>query len=70
MTYGSEAVIPLESIFPTLSMDQFNVKENHHLLLDSLDLVEERREVATVKMAYYQKKLKQRFDKGTAKKPA
>ena len=42
MTYGLEAVIPLESIFPTLRTDQFNVKENHHLLLDSLALVEER----------------------------
>ena len=64
MTYGSEAIIPLESGFPTLRIDQFNVEENHHLLLDSLDLVEERREVATVKMAYYQPNLKQWYDKG------
>ena len=63
MTYRSEAVIPLESRFLTLKTDQFNVEENHHLLLDSLDLVEERREVAMVKMAYYQQKLKQRYDK-------
>ena len=69
MTYGSEAVIPIEAGFPTLRTDQFNVEENHHLLLDSLDLAEERREVATVKMAYYQQKLKQRYDKGVRARP-
>ena len=47
ITYGSEAVIPLESRFPTLRTDQFNDEENHQLLLDSPDLAEERREVAT-----------------------
>ena len=49
--------------------DQFNVKENHNLLLDSLDLVEERQKVAMVKMAYYQQKLKQRYDKGVKSRP-
>ena len=53
MTYGAETVIPLESRFPTLRTDQFNVEENNCLLLDSLDVTEERREVATVKMTYY-----------------
>ena len=42
MTYGSKAVIPLEFGFPTLRTDQFNDEENHQLLLDSLDLAEER----------------------------
>ena len=54
MTYRAEAVSPLESGFPTLRTDQFNVKENNRLLLDSLEVAEENREVATVKMAYYQ----------------
>ena len=58
MTYGAEAVIPLESGFPTLRTDRFSVKENNCLLLDSLDVAEERREVAMVKMVYYQQKLK------------
>ena len=66
---GSKVVISLESRFPTLRTDQFNVEENHHLLLDSLDLAEERREVATVKMAYYQQKLKQGYDKGVKLRP-
>ena len=69
MTYGAEAVIPLESGFPTLRTDQFDVEENNCLLLDSLDVVEERREVTMVKMSYYQQKLKQGYDKGVKSKP-
>ena len=53
MTYGAEVVIPLELGFPTLKIDQFNVEENNRLLFDSLDVIEERREVAAVKMAHY-----------------
>ena len=37
--------------------------------MDSVDLAEERREVATVKMAYYQQRLKQRYDKGVRARP-
>ena len=69
MTYGLEAVIPLEFGFPTRRTDQFNVEENNHLLLDNLDVAGERREVATIKMAYYQQKHKQRYDKGVKSKP-
>ena len=69
MTYGAEAVIPLESGFPTLRTDQFSVKENNCLLLDSLDVAEERREVAMVKMVYYQQKLKKGYDKGVKSRP-
>ena len=69
MTYGSKAVIPLEFGFPTLRMDQFNVEENHHLLVDNMDLAEERREIVMVKMASYQQKLKQMYDKGVKSRP-
>ena len=53
MTYGVEAVIPIESGFPTLRTYQFSIKENNHLLSIGLDLVEERREVVAVKMEHY-----------------
>ena len=69
MTYGAEAVIPLESGLLTLRTDQFSVKENNLLLSDSLDMVEERREVAVVKMAHYQQKLKHVYDKGVRLRP-
>ena len=51
-------VIPLETSFPTLRTDQFSVEENDHLLSVSLELIDKRREVAMVKMAHYQQKLK------------
>ena len=53
MTYCLEAVIPLETGFPTLKTDQFNMEENHRLLSASLDLVNERRKVHMVKRAHY-----------------
>ena len=58
MTYRVEVVIPLELGFPTLRTDQFNVEENNRLLLGSLDVAEERRKVAMIKMTYYQQRLK------------
>ena len=54
MTYGSKAVIPLETGFPTLRTSQFDVNENDQLLSASLDLAEEKREVAMVQLAHYQ----------------
>ena len=54
MTYGFEVVIPLETGLPTMRTDQFDSSKNEQLLSDSLDLAEERREVATVKLAQYQ----------------
>ena len=54
MTYRSEAVIPLKVGFLTLKIDQFNIEENDRLLSTSLELIEERREVAMVKMVHYQ----------------
>ena len=69
MTYGTEAVIPIKLGFPTLRTDQFSVKENNCLFSAILDLDEERREVATMKMAHYQQRLKQGYDKGVKLRP-
>lgn len=53
MTYGSEAIITLETRFPTLRISQFGTKENDNLLLASLGLVDKRKEVAMVQIAHY-----------------
>ena len=58
MTYGAEAVIPLETRFPTLRTSSFTPSNNNGLLGKSLDLIEERREIFMVQLAYYQHKLK------------
>ena len=69
MTYRAEAVIPLQLGLPTLRTDQFSVEEKNRLLSDSLDVIEERREVAVVKMAHYPQRLKQGYDKGVKLRP-
>ena len=62
MTYGAEAVIPLENGFPTMRTGTFTSDGNDELLKKILDLVEERRENAMVQLAYYQHKLKQGYN--------
>ena len=62
MTYGAEAIIPLETGFPTLKTSSFSPSSNSELPERSLDLIEERRESAMVQLAYYQHKLKQGYD--------
>ena len=58
MTYGFEAIIPLETRFLTLRTSQFDPDKNDQLLREILDLINERREVAMVQLAHYQQKLK------------
>ena len=43
MTYGAEAVIPLEIGFLTLRTSSFNLSSNNELLEKSLDFIEKRR---------------------------
>ena len=62
MTYRAEAIIPLETGFPTLKTSLFSLSSNDNLLERGLDLIEERRENAMVQLAYYQHKLKQGYD--------
>ena len=69
MTYGAEAVIPLETGFPTTRTSSFNPKGNDEQLTRSLDLIEEKRENAMVQLAYYQQKLKQGYDANVKLRP-
>ena len=69
MTYGVEAIIPLETGFPMLRTDAFTLDGNDKLLGKNLDLIEERRESAMVRLAYYQHKLKQGYDTNVKLRP-
>ena len=69
MTYGVEAIIPLETGFPTLRTSSFNPSNNNGLLEKSLDLIKERRENAMIQLAYYQHKLKQGYDANVKLRP-
>ena len=54
MTYGAEAIIPLETGFPTTRTSSFNPKDNDEQLTRNLDLIKEKRENVMVQLAYYQ----------------
>ena len=69
MTYGAEAVIPLENGFPTMKSSAFTSDGNNELLKKNLDLIEERHENAMVQLAYYQHKLKQGYDMNVKLRP-
>ena len=53
MSYGVEAIIPIETSFLTLRTQSFNPSNNDELLERSSDLIEERRENTMVQLAYY-----------------
>ena len=69
MTYGAEAVIPLETGFPTLRTTLFNPSSNNELLENNFDFIEERRESAMVQLAYYQHRLKQGYNANVKLRP-
>ena len=69
MTYGVEAVIPLEIGFPTSRTSSFNPSDNDEQLKKNLDLIEEKRENAMVQLAYYQQRLKQGYDSNVKLRP-
>ena len=69
MTYGAEAVIPLETGFPMLRISAFTLDSNDGLLEKSLDLIEERRKNAMIQLAYYQHKLNQGYDTNVKLRP-
>ena len=69
MTYGVEAVIPLEANFPMLRMNSFTPSDNDELLGESLDLIKERREKAMIQLDYNHQKLKQGYDANVKLRP-
>ena len=69
MTYGAEAIIPLEASFPMLRTSSFTPSSNDELLGKSLDLIDERREKAMIQSAYYHQKLKQGYDANVKLRP-
>ena len=69
MTYGAEAVIPLEIGFLTLRTGSFTPSNTGKLLGKSLDLIEEWRKNAMVQLACYQHKLKQGYDTNVKLRP-
>uniref|UniRef100_A0A2N9H312 Uncharacterized protein n=1 Tax=Fagus sylvatica TaxID=28930 RepID=A0A2N9H312_FAGSY len=61
LTYGVEAVIPLEVGLPTLRSEQYDQEDNELMLAKDMDLAQERRDLAMIRLASYQGDLKKRY---------
>ncbi len=62
LTYGTEAVIPLEIGLPSSRVEHFDASSSSSQLRNNLDLVEEVREAARVRMAKYQQRMAQYYN--------
>ena len=60
---------PFRNQIPHIEIKFLHSKQNDELLEKSLDLIKERRENAMVQLAYYQNKLKQRYDANIKLRP-
>ncbi|GJU49578.1 reverse transcriptase domain-containing protein [Tanacetum coccineum] len=63
LVYGSEAVIPIEISVETKPIQDFDPKENEKRLREDLDILEERREMASIRVAHYIQKLEGYYNK-------
>ncbi|GJZ63996.1 reverse transcriptase domain-containing protein [Tanacetum coccineum] len=63
LTYGNEAVIPVEIGMPTHRTMMINEALNNDELRLNLDLLPERKEMAAIKEAKYKKKMEQQYNK-------
>ncbi|GJY31912.1 reverse transcriptase domain-containing protein [Tanacetum coccineum] len=63
LTYGSEAVIPVEIGMPTYLTIQFNEAQNKEEMRLNLNLIQERRETTAIREAKYKKKVEQYHNK-------
>ena len=63
LTYGTEAVIPTGINLCSAWVLGFSPAKNAELMMRQLDLLEERRELVTIRLAEYQQKLVQRYNR-------
>jgi hypothetical protein len=68
LTYGVEAVIPLEVGLPTLRSEEYDQENNDLMLAKDLDLAQERRDLAMIRLASYQGDLKKRYGKNVSER--
>ena len=63
LTYGAEAVIPIEINLCSVRVSGFSPAKNTKLMVRQLDLLEKHRELVTIRLAEYQQKLAQRYNR-------
>ena len=62
LTYGMEAIIPLEVGLPTLRSELFESSSNEEAIAQALDMAEGRREAALIRLEAYQQQLIRSFN--------
>ena len=68
LTYRVEAMIPLEIGLPTLRIEEFDLKNNEHTLAKDLDLTQECRDLAMIRLASYESSLRKKFGRNVSKR--
>ena len=63
LTYGAEAVIPAKVNLCSARVDGFNPAQNDLMMANRLDLLEEYREAATIRLAEYQQNLARHYNR-------
>lgn len=63
MVYGSEAMIPAENEVVNQQRATFNPEDNDQLLVANLDLLDEARELARIRMAIYQQRITRYYNR-------
>ncbi|GJZ82527.1 hypothetical protein Tco_0647700 [Tanacetum coccineum] len=63
LAYGSKAVIPIEISVETKRVQDFDPKENEKRQREDLDILEDKREIASIKEAHYKQKLEGYYNK-------
>ncbi|GKE08943.1 reverse transcriptase domain-containing protein, partial [Tanacetum coccineum] len=63
LVYSSKAMIPIEISIETRRIQDFDPKQNEKRCKEDLDILEERREIASIKEAHYKQKLEGYYNK-------
>ena len=63
MTYGTEAVIPIEVGLSSMRIADFTRSNNDEYMIGHLDALEKQREMVYVQLTDYQQKLAQGYNK-------
>nr|GEU49209.1 reverse transcriptase domain-containing protein [Tanacetum cinerariifolium] len=63
LTCGSEAVVPIEISVETKRIKEFEARQNDKRRREDLDILEERREIASIREAHYKQRLEMYYNK-------
>ncbi|GKD50283.1 reverse transcriptase domain-containing protein [Tanacetum coccineum] len=63
LTYGSKAVVPIEISVETKKIKEFEARQNDKRRKEDLDILEERREIDSIREAHHKQKLERYYNK-------